>query len=123
MDDKIYYVGVLDYMGYTNDDFYFSTLQKATDYFNELLEKAKRDEENIKEEDGEGKNFQESKPCPFLQEKDKAIKRIKEISWVKWHKTSFETVEWETYPDTIFIDEIVLDKVVREINERGTNNE
>ncbi len=119
--ENIYYVGVLDYMGYMNDDFYFSTLEKATNYFNELLEKAKRDEDSVKEKDGEGKNFQEVKPCPFLPEKDKAIKRIKEISWDKWHKTSFETIEWEVYPDTIFIDEIILDKIIRNLNERGTN--
>ena len=110
MSEKIYYVGVLDYMGFHNDDYYFSTLEKAESYFNELLEKAKRDEDNVKEGEGEGKNFQESESCPFLPEKDKTIKRIKEISWIKWHKTSFETVEWEVYPDTIFIDEIILDK-------------
>ena len=117
--EKIYYVGVLNYMGFTDDDFYFSTLEKAETYFNELLEKAKEDGDSVKKEDDEGENFTEPKHNLPREEPNKVL-IIKEINWSKWHKTSFEYDDWEIYPDTIFIKEINID-IVRNMKDRSKN--
>ena len=116
---KIYYVGVLDYMGFHNKDYYFSTLEKAEIYFNELLEKAKEHPNSVKEGDGEGENFTE--PKHILPNREiNGVLTIKEISWIKWHKTSFECDEWETYPDTILIQEIELNAIRDTKQKRGS---
>jgi len=40
---------------------------------------------------------------------------IKKEDWSKWHKTSYEYDEHDIYPDTIFIDEINLDKGINDV--------
>lgn len=105
---KVYYVGILDYMGFDSLDFYFSELGKAEEYFNQLLKKAKKHESTVKDKDMEVENFSESPDIDVLKDKQKP-RKIHNVVWNRWHKISYEYDEWETYPDTIFLKEIKLD--------------
>jgi len=108
---KIYHVGIYDYMGFGYLEFYFSNLKLAEVYFNQLLEKAKGHKDTVKKEDLSYKNFDESPEIDVLKDKMKP-KKIRNIIWAKWHRTSYESEEWEIYNDTIFLEEIKLDFVI-----------